>query len=105
MLYIFTLGGCQERISPDCKFDSGCFRGKSGKEMKELGGHILAVRINPEHMHRILSLQPAHHMAKGLKGSLVAPDQRRGKRISEMGCGGYGIRTVSEKNLQASKEE
>jgi putative transposase len=74
------------------------------KKCEEFGVHLLAVGINPEHVHNIISLKPTHYIpeiVKELKGfSSHEINKERNDFIKW--ARGYDIRTVSPKNLQAA---
>jgi putative transposase len=74
------------------------------KKCEQLEVHLLAVGINPEHVHCIISLRPTHYIpevVKELKG-FSSHDVNKGGEEFIKWARGYGIRTVSEKNLAAA---
>jgi REP element-mobilizing transposase RayT len=74
------------------------------RKCKELGAHMLAIGTNPEHVHCILSLKPTHCVAdvvKQLKGFSSHEINKRRDRFLKWGRG-YGVRTISERNLSAA---
>jgi len=74
------------------------------KKCEELRVHLLAVGINPEHVHSIISLRPTHYIPevvkelKGFSSHEINKDQNDFIKWAR----GYSIRTVSEKDLQAA---
>jgi REP element-mobilizing transposase RayT len=71
---------------------------------KQLGVHLLALGINPEHVHCIISLRPTHYMpevVKELKGFSSHEINKGGEEFIKW-ARGYSIRTVGEKNLLAA---
>jgi putative transposase len=71
---------------------------------EQLGVHLLAVGLNPEHVHCIISLRPTHYIpeaVKELKGFSSHEVNKGGEDFIKW-ARGYSIRTVSEKNLTAA---
>jgi putative transposase len=78
--------------------------GSLRRKCKELGIHMLAVGINPEHVHCIVSLKPTHCIAevvKQLKG-FSSHEINKGEDQFLKWARGYSVRTVSERNLSAA---
>ncbi|MBL7075587.1 IS200/IS605 family transposase [candidate division KSB1 bacterium] len=74
------------------------------KKCLELGVHDLAVGINPEHVHSVLSLKPNHYIpevVKELKGYSSHEINKKGEYFIDW-TRGYDIRTISQKNLKAA---
>lgn len=74
------------------------------KKCKELEVHALAIGINPEHVHCVLSLKPTHYIPEvvgGLKGFSAHEINSDGEEFLKW-ARGYSVRTVSEKNLSAA---
>ncbi len=74
------------------------------KKCEQLEVHLLAVGINPEHVHCIISLRPTHYIpevAKELKG-FSSHEVNKGEEEFIKWARGYSIRTVSETNLTAA---
>jgi putative transposase len=74
------------------------------KKSKELGITILSLGINPEHVHLILGLKPAHYIpeiVKKLKGFSAHEINKDGNDFIKW-TRGYSIRTVGERNLKAA---
>jgi REP element-mobilizing transposase RayT len=74
------------------------------EKSEQLGVHLLAVGINPEHVHCIISLRPTHYIpevVKELKGFSSHEVNKGGDEFIKW-ARGYSIRTVSEKNLAAA---
>ena len=74
------------------------------KKCKKLGVHLLAIGINPEHIHTIISLRPTHYIpeiVKELKG-FSSHEINKSQRDFIKWARGYSIRTVSEKNVQVA---
>jgi putative transposase len=71
---------------------------------RRLGVHLLAVGINPEHVHCVISLRPTHYLpevVKELKDFSSHEINKGGEEFIKW-ARGYSIRTVSEKNLTAA---
>ncbi|MGB7062953.1 MAG: IS200/IS605 family transposase [Candidatus Zixiibacteriota bacterium] len=78
--------------------------GNLKKKSEQLGIRLLAVGINPEHLHCIISLRPTHYIpevAKELKG-FSSHEVNKSEEEFIKWARGYSIRTVSEKNLTAA---
>jgi putative transposase len=76
------------------------------EKCQELEVHLLAVGINPEHVHCILSLKPIHYVPEvvgELKGFFAHEINGNGEEYLKW-ARGYSVRTVSEKNLSAAIE-
>ncbi len=74
------------------------------KKSEELGVHLLSVGISAEHVHIIISLKPTHYIpevVKELKGFCSHEINKKQDDFIKW-ARGYGIRTVSQKNLQAA---
>jgi len=74
------------------------------RKCRELDVHMLALGINPEHVHCILSLKPTHYIpevVKELKGFSSHEINREKDQFLSWGRG-YGVRTVSQRNLSAA---
>lgn len=64
----------------------------------------MALGLNPEHVHCIISLRPTHYIpevVKELKG-FSSHEVNKGREEFIKWARGYSIRTVSEKNLTAA---
>lgn len=78
--------------------------GNLKKKSEQLVVHLLAVGINPEHVHCIISLRPTHYIpevVKELKGFSSHEVNKGGEEFIKW-ARGYSIRTASEKNLAAA---
>ena len=103
MLYFHLVWCVKERydvITPEIEPKlEGCIRRKS----TGLGIHILAIGINPEHVHLLISLKPTHYIpeiVQQLKGySAYQINQTVDSAFIKWGRG-YSIRTVGRKALQ-----
>ena len=74
------------------------------KKSEELGVHLLAVGINAEHVHNIISLKPTHYIPEVVKELKGFSSHEINKKQDDFikWARGYDIRTVSQKNLQAA---
>jgi len=73
----------------------------------ELDAHVLAIGINPDHIHLILSLKPSHYIpdiVQALKGGSAYAVNHASPPLGPVRWNrGYSIRTVSERNLDIAK--
>ena len=74
---------------------------------QELGIHVLAVGINPDHVHLLFSLKPTHYIpdiVQALKGGSAYAANHASPTLGVLYWKrGYSIRTVSERNLDIAK--
>ena len=71
----------------------------------DLDVHILAIGINPEHVHLIISLKPIHYLPEviqQLKGYSAYQVNQTVDDAFIKWSRGYGIRTVGRKDLQVA---
>jgi REP element-mobilizing transposase RayT len=77
------------------------------QKCEELDVHLLALGINPDHIHVVLSLKPAHYipdLVQALKGgSSHAANHKPDGPANLYWKRGYSIRTISERNLAIAK--
>ena len=74
------------------------------RKCEQLGVHLLAVGLNSEHVHCIISLRPTHYIpevVKELKG-FSSHEVNKGEEEFIKWARGYSVRTVSERNLTAA---
>jgi putative transposase len=74
------------------------------KKSEELGVHLLAVGINADHVHNIISLKPTHYIPEVVKELKGFSSHEINKKQDDFikWARGYDIRTVSQRNLQAA---
>jgi REP element-mobilizing transposase RayT len=74
---------------------------------QELDVRVLAIGINPDHIHLILSLKPSHYIpdiVQALKGGSAYAVNHASPSLGTIRWNrGYSIRTVSERNLDVAK--
>src|SRR5437016_5678846 len=77
------------------------------RKCQELVVHVLAIGMNPDHIHMVLSLKPSHsipEIVRTLKGGSAYAANHASPPIGIVHWQrGYSIRTVSERNLEIAK--